>query len=141
MSVNILIIIIFNIHITTETKLIINKCIINDHINKFCCLTQLHPKINRSILHSIYHVDWFSFSTVNFFFLKMKNKCYLSFCFKWLKPEVPVWLPIAGARRTSGGCGCSRAVKSYTRTASLILWYAPTGNWRECVFNIYTTWY
>lgn len=54
---NILIIIIFNIHITTETKLIINKCIMNDHINKFSCLTQLHPKINRSILHSIYHVD------------------------------------------------------------------------------------
>lgn len=139
MSMNILIIIIFNIHITTETKLIINKCIIKDHI---IFLLDSITSQNKA-KHITFNLSCrliFIFSTVNAFFLKMKNKCYLSFCFKWLKPEVPVWLPIAGARRTSGGCGCSRAVKSYTRTASLILWYAPTGNWRECVFNIYTTW-
>lgn len=83
----------------------------------------------------------FNFSTVNVSFLIIKYKCHLSFCFKWLKPGVPVWLPIAGARRTSGGCGCSRAVKLYTRTASQILWYAPTDNWRKCVcypYNVAT---
>lgn len=78
---NILIIIIFNIHITTETKLIINKCIIKDHI---IFLLDSITSQNKA-KHITFNLSCrliFIFSTVNAFFLKMKKKCYLSFCFK-----------------------------------------------------------
>lgn len=71
MSMNILIILIFIIRITTETKLIINKCIINDHINKFFLLDSITSQ-NKSKHITFYLLCRliFIFSTVNFFFPK-----------------------------------------------------------------------